>query len=284
MRNRKVLCALAACAGLLLFLGCVGGLQGLAFSHKTHANEASCTDCHADGARARHQACQGCHEIDEAKPSDACRTCHPGGQYRVGAPKPASYADVVFDHAPHADQPCERCHAGAARSSKAGDSNLPKMDTCTACHDGDTAPSACSTCHEKIRKEVRPESHSAAWPRAHGDVAQLDKLSCTYCHDRTGCEDCHTTRRPAGHTPGWKNSGHGIAADFDRRACDTCHRADECSRCHQMRPPSHFGARFRIPLAAGEGHARLVSQRGGARSCVACHERSFCLSCHPGGL
>ncbi|GAB6061300.1 cytochrome c3 family protein [Deferrisoma palaeochoriense] len=276
--------ALAAGLALSLGLGCVTSLKGLRFDHKLHSGEAGCADCHAGAKRPDHEACAACHEIDQKNPSDACLTCHTEGDYLVEAARPASYADVIFDHDAHADVDCARCHAGAATSTRASDSNLPGMKVCLGCHDGDEAPSDCATCHQRLRKDVRPASHSAAWPKAHAEAGRLDGESCTWCHGENACSDCHATARPKSHTPAWKNSGHGIAADLDRKACAACHRADECSRCHRTRPASHFGANFRIPLDAGQGHAGLVARRGGARSCRACHEASFCLTCHPGGF
>ncbi len=273
-------------AGLVLslFLGCVSGLKGLRFSHRLHADEAGCADCHDGAARAGHAACSACHEIDEDAPSRECLTCHTQGDYRVESGRPASYADVRFDHDAHGDVDCTVCHAGALRSTRAADSNLPAMATCLACHDGDEAPAGCETCHERLRRNVRPDTHTSLWAKTHGDAARAGDDSCTWCHGRSACSDCHSRNRPASHTPAWKDSGHGVAADLDREGCAVCHRADECSRCHRMRPPSHFGARFRIPLSSAEGHAALVSRRGGARSCRVCHEAGFCLSCHPGGF
>ncbi|GAB4256308.1 MAG: hypothetical protein Kow0092_02280 [Deferrisomatales bacterium] len=276
--------ALVPALGLVLALGCVTGLKGLRFDHKLHEGEAACADCHRGAARAGHPACTACHDIDEHNPSRDCLTCHTQGDYRVEAARPASYADVRFDHDTHADVDCTRCHPSASRSTWAADSNLPSMGTCLACHDGDEAPAGCATCHEKLRRDVRPRSHTPAWTRSHGEAGRLEGESCAWCHGEKACADCHATARPASHTPAWKNSGHGIAADLDREPCAACHRADECSRCHRTRPASHFGVNFRIPLEEGQGHAGLVSRRGGARSCRVCHEASFCLTCHPGGF
>lgn len=282
MRKSMLIAAAAGLVGLLAFVGCVGGLKGLRFSHRDHASEAPCADCHKGGARAGHEACVACHEIQDQKPSEACLSCHTQGDYRVEASRPKSYADVVFDHGAHDAVDCQRCHAGAARSREARDTNLPAMEVCTVCHDGGEAPAECSTCHRELRKDVAPATHTSAWPRQHGSLAKQGERACAFCHAKTGCDDCHTTRRPESHTPAWKNSTHGIEADHDRTRCTTCHRADYCSRCHEMRPPSHFGANFRIPLSDGQGHGRLALDRG-ARSCLVCHEQSFCLQCHPAG-
>ncbi len=268
--------------GTLLFAGCVQGLKGLRFSHRDHAGEAECVACHAGSARAGHTACLACHEIDEKKPSEACLTCHTEGDYRVQTRRPDSYADVTFDHDPHADVECQRCHVGAALSKRSGGQELPEMAVCMACHDGEQAPAECATCHATLRNNVAPANHTTTWETVHGDAARVERASCAVCHQETGCEDCHKTTRPRSHTAGWKNSGHGILADHDRTACATCHPADQCSRCHQLRPATHYGAGFRIPADASQGHAALIQQRGGTRSCRVCHAVDFCARCHPG--
>lgn len=285
MRLHPLLCSLAAAGALAGAVGCVAGLRTLSFSHREHASQASCAECHRGAARADHGSCAPCHEIDEAKPSSACRTCHPGGAYETQRKRPASYADVRFDHAPHAETACAACHGTQSRGGAPREPRLPAMGECLACHDGSTASGACAACHDVLRADVRPATHGAAWPKVHGSASRGAETSCSWCHTETGCQDCHKTRRPASHNLAWKNSGHGIAADFDRGACQTCHQAAECSRCHQMRPPTHYGAGFRLSPAGGEpGHARLAAQRGGTRSCAVCHDRSFCAGCHPRGF
>lgn len=285
MRTQPLFPVLAVFGVLAVAGGCVTGLRALNFSHKQHASEAPCADCHRGAARATHGSCAPCHEIDEAKPTAACRTCHPRGDYAAQNTRPASYADVRFDHGAHAETACAVCHGTQSRGGAPREPRLPTMAQCVACHDGRTAPAACATCHEVVRADARPATHGAAWPKVHGSASRGAETSCAWCHAETGCQDCHKTRRPASHTLAWKNSGHGIAADFDRGACQTCHQAAECSRCHQMRPASHYGAGFRLSPPGGEpGHARLAAQRGGTRSCAVCHDRSFCAGCHPRGF
>ncbi len=268
----------------LILAGCLTNLKGLRFSHRDHAGEAACADCHQEGARAGHQNCRACHDIETDKPSEACLTCHTEGDYTVAAARPRSYADVRFDHGAHEGEACTLCHPGAERSASATDSNLPTMDQCASCHDGSEAPGDCATCHQVLRKDAAPASHSSVWPRQHGTAADRDERSCGYCHSERACFDCHTTQRPSTHTAAWKNSRHGIAADHDREPCAVCHRADECSRCHGLKPPSHYTAQFRVPTAPDQGHAALVAQRSGARSCLVCHERGFCAACHTNGF
>lgn len=268
-----------ALAAFALAAGCVGTHSGLRFSHRAHPADATCVDCHADAAPAQHAACAPCHDFDPAKPTDACLVCHEEKRYVARARvRPSSYADVAFDHGAHEGVDCARCHAPAG--------TLPRMSVCQGCHDGSTAPADCATCHEEIRRDRKPAAHDSLWLKRHG-AASRGEVSCTYCHDGNSCSDCHRSRRPTSHVATWKNSGHGLAADHDRRPCAACHQADECSRCHGVRPASHYGpafVTFASDQGSAQGHARLIRQRGGTRSCAACHEPSFCASCHPRGF
>jgi predicted CXXCH cytochrome family protein len=55
-----------------------------------------------------------------------------------------------FDHAAHATQKCESCHA-APKSHDAKQLLLPGIDSCRTCHGGEKAkadvPSGCAMCH-----------------------------------------------------------------------------------------------------------------------------------------
>lgn len=282
MRTGRIWMIGIAALGVLAALylsGCKTNLTGIRFSHKLHAEEASCTECHKGGASAPESACADCHEIDRVNPSAACLTCHTEEDYAVKGSRPASYADLIFDHSAHEEAECANCHGTMAFNRKSQQSSLPMMDACTRCHDGGDAPVVCATCHETVRAEVAPEDHMAGWETRHGRASEMTGR-CNYCHTTTGCEECHNTERPRSHTPSWAKSGHGREATFDRRSCATCHQADECNRCHQMKPSSHFMGGFRIPTAPKTGHAELVQRRGGTRSCLVCHEQSFCTDCH----
>lgn len=283
-RNQIAVALGIALSSALLVGGCVTAYKGLRFSHRAHRAEAECADCHQGANRAGHEQCASCHDIDQAAPSAACLTCHTEGDYRVEAARPKGYRDLIFDHDVHAEEACARCHTGAEKSGRAADSNLPAMKVCSTCHDGNQASAECGTCHEAVRADRAPADHTSLWPRQHGKAARSADTTCSYCHRDTACFDCHTTERPTSHTPAWNQSKHGIAADHDREACATCHRADACQRCHRQRPASHFGAGFRLPTNPNMGHAGLVDDRGGPRSCRVCHQRSFCLECHPGGF
>ncbi|WP_156678710.1 cytochrome c3 family protein [Sphingomonas profundi] len=64
-----------------------------------------------------------------------------------------------FDHAAHQTETCESCHA-APTSAIAGDLLLPKIESCRACHGGETAhkevKSSCAMCHDFHRDDAAP--------------------------------------------------------------------------------------------------------------------------------
>lgn len=64
-----------------------------------------------------------------------------------------------FDHAAHQTESCVSCHA-APTSASAGDLLLPKIESCRACHGGETAhkevKSSCAMCHDFHRDDAAP--------------------------------------------------------------------------------------------------------------------------------
>lgn len=270
---------------LLAFAGgCAFLSNGIKFPHAVHLVESACEDCHPSAKRADHDSCNACHNIDQKNSSTGgCKLCHDKDDQSVKASKPEEYADLKFNHPSHVQFSCTSCHVKTSKSNNAGDADLPGMNDCLACHyKNDSAPQ-CPFCHDAIDENKKPAAHDGGWLTMHGKKAQIDK-SCFRCHGQTECIACHAIKSPKSHGPAWKNSRHGIDADRNRDACAVCHRADQCSRCHQAKPPSHSAPRFRLPTSAAQGHARLVRQRGGVRSCLICHQSNFCLECHPRGI
>ena len=149
-----------------------------------------------------------------------------------------------FSHQQHAASlnrsgvECVACHAVGAAS---GDLR-PAPGVCHSCHapgegglgEGEglrRAPRQCSVCHPVV---AAPESHAAGWLALHGPEARSDARSCTTCHTRSSCIDCHDRRQNgafAVHDPSWIRT-HGIAARAAPATCDTCHTQSECLACH----------------------------------------------------
>lgn len=90
----------------------------------------------------------------------ACFDCHRVSQPGVQGPNfgivPVRLPDRYmkkgwFDHASHATETCQSCHA-AETSDSASDVLLPKIASCQTCHGGESAkkqvPSSCAMCHD----------------------------------------------------------------------------------------------------------------------------------------
>jgi hypothetical protein len=90
----------------------------------------------------------------------ACFDCHRVTQPGVQGPNygivpvrlPQRYMKKGwFDHAAHATEGCQSCHA-AETSDSASDVLLPKLASCQRCHGGESAhkevPSSCAMCHD----------------------------------------------------------------------------------------------------------------------------------------
>ncbi len=270
----------------------------LKFNHKLHVveNEIECDECHKmdDNGKMENpdmDKCSDCHDIgDVDNPTKDCLMCHTEKSakkdYEVEDtvnPKPKSYADLIFTHEPHSDYKCETCHKGIDKVKSLKKISWPSMDVCKKCHDGDTAPIECDTCHKKIRKEIPPESHKKDWENRHGLASKFDD-SCRFCHDpefkKDGkfCQDCHRTKKPKDHIFNWKTSQHGMEAIKDRRKCAVCHVASYCSDCHKSEKPiSHKRADW-VRFKPEPGHAEEAMKN--FRSCNVCHTTSDCEKCH----
>ncbi|MHB8763105.1 MAG: hypothetical protein ACYDA8_01985 [Deferrisomatales bacterium] len=265
---------------------CKEARTGLRFSHARHAADQGCAECHrGETLRTGMEPCKACHEIDEKAPSEACLTCHtrPDGQGYAVAPaaRGRSYGDLRFDHGPHGDVACDACHPGAAGAATLAAVSFPRMEACLACHDGATAPAACATCHQTLRRDERPPSHGALWERRHGQTADPSARVCGFCHEgRDACRSCHLERQPRSHTPAWGERSHGLQARHDPDACRTCHTASYCSDCHQETPRSH---RPRAGWLASGHRLRGAVAGDGCRVCHRPAEPS-CTPCHPSGF
>ncbi|GAB4281603.1 MAG: hypothetical protein Kow0092_36810 [Deferrisomatales bacterium] len=278
--------AVTFAAALALLAGCRED-TGLRFSHALHAEQAACPDCHGgdDGLRTGMEPCKECHEIDEGNPGPACLLCHTRSEdedYAVStAPRPRSYADVTFDHEPHAELDCVRCHGVAPRAENLASMGLPRMAVCMGCHDGEEAPAACSTCHTRIRAGKKPPSHDGLWDKRHGKRRDLRGETCRTCHaGPDACRTCHRSEKPRSHTLGWKDRSHGLEARHDRDNCRACHAATFCSDCHREAPRSH------VPRNGWLASGHRVRGAAEKETCRVCHTRAeaACLACHPQGF
>lgn len=333
----------AKCAIALLALAAALGLPGLIaalapqdeFDHEEHAG--------------MFPSCQICHEGIE-RPSeplypaaDSCESCHDGEtEDRVdwSPPTMPPLTNLDFDHSEHVtaavESPvadCTGCHAPSDAPWMTV--HLAESGQCLDCHEVDETHLAvvdeeCITCHLSLPEAARlPEERIAAFeappshepdgfilPDGHGAVA--GEQSCTICHARDYCVECHVDApeqpsiqelepdaralaipavlaAPADHDDPHYLAAHGVTALEDASGCITCHTQGSCRTCHVATggvasalhaagPGRGAGAQTtREPPATHDGFYRF-SHAGpaaaGGQTCAGCHAREDCLECH----
>lgn len=201
---------------------------------------------------------------------------------------------IIFPHDFHLEEmelDCDHCHAGVSASQSLRERLLPAMESCSDCHDGDTAGEECELCHSAPEE---PISYPSLAPREGPDFAHqfhlLKGLDCSTCHSgiysddgsaargdwtTADCYRCHQSRRPENHALDWVST-HGL--DLGHRvqeSCRLCHTQSSCDRCHQLQ-------QFELevhPVAYLLRHG--FEARSGEKECSTCHAvTTDCYRCH----
>ena len=288
----------------------------LHFSHAQHLaiGGVGCGTCHEDAAGSlraadnlvpAEAACAACHEIDraqpekQAKPAARCDACHVMAGAEVAAvviPAP----NLKFNHKLHVARGmrCQSCHP-VEKVDLATRAELPRMASCLTCHDGQTAPAACTTCHVAVRGgmvqteyasgRLVPADHDLRFRRDHAQAARDDERTCANCHERRYCLDCHNgVVKPFDfHGNDYVNL-HAIDARRNDPDCQSCHRLQTfCTGCHTRLGVNDNPKTTEFPLANGVpvnrtfhpvGHG--VDAERNLRQCASCHREAFCVGCH----
>lgn len=303
----------------------------IVFSHAEHLVDygLQCTDCHiaatdsrtsADNILPKEETCEACH-AEEVNDKAQCEKCHRAEAPRVEFANPERLIEFPHDyHLSVVQMDCENCHIGMATTDYASRHHWPIMDDCLTCHQDETAPLECETCHPKV-EVIRPRTHGADWVYEHKQHHRADDMPCQKCHDDSWCEDCHTgallaqtmepTDRVATYAPSSRGRIaqviarqhepnyrflHPLDATGKERQCQTCHEPDYCIDCHRVEDrEERFKPIWHGPLpddpepwiAAGMGsgggrHATWA--RRDLERCIACHDVDgadpSCLQCH----
>jgi nitrate/TMAO reductase-like tetraheme cytochrome c subunit len=202
-------------------------------------------------------------------PSSSCLRCH-------RTPADIILGNATFSHQAHGNQLCITCHVRIVH----GAVNPPyyvspgSMSSCLECHDGDTAPSECASCHtpgHEPRGECSTCHNSESWTSAALD----HPFPRTGGHAGLACPDCHVARPGAALI-------QGTNLPRPDPACISCHGDKhtglaDCAKCHTIN--GWKPANFRHPGVGehiGGGEHRL--------SCSSCHPSGFgahsCTRCH----
>lgn len=217
-------------------------------------------------------------------------------------------ADLIFSHQSHAEMgfECLTCHGNVNESTSGKDNNLPDMDVCFTCHDGETATEECTYCHkdpDNATTYPRVETYHEMFAHAnhlgrtdedcsvcHFGVTEVDMATvanlprmqvCMKCHQSdfspSACEACHEDYkklRPESHNNLWM-SLHREDAKLNQAGCGDCHTPDYCQDCHQ-------GENLEgQPHDLNYAYNHSLDARGKSFECMSCHEsREFCTECH----
>jgi len=280
--------------------------SNLRFDHVQHRAEvkdkpASCTACHTESGAQRMAVrppvvgrCFDCHGIRTAHlaaPDSACASCH----VPLARAVTLTRSDVAgFPVPPSHDNP--RWPTREGHGAVAGSSMTTNCATCHAqefcyqCHAGGTPPRVIAALVSDPRSTAlvalrAPASHGASFADRHAALASAGTASCSSCHIRSDCLECHRTT--AANAPGYHPAGflsrHPAAAYARETSCSDCHsQRSFCVSCHQqsglvatrtLRTGYHDANRF---FSAGHGGAARQS----LESCVSCHAERDCLPCH----
>jgi hypothetical protein len=237
------------------------------------------------------QSCATCHA------RDFCTTCH------VNAPEVPAIQALAPDSrslAIHAKLEAPSSHTAPDFLRRHGQAARHGPQSCAACH----TQESCRTCHVG-QPEVadamfaagpgrgtgasitrrRPASHGDDFTDRHAPVAAAAPKSCSVCHARTDCLDCH--RPNAASAPGYHPSGflarHPASAYAREVSCAECHNTGAfCADCHRQ-----AGLEARGVLRGGYHDAKAgfilghgPAARQSLESCVSCHAERDCLTCH----
>jgi hypothetical protein len=214
---------------------------------------------------------------------------------------------LKFDHSAHAKQTCESCHTDIRSVDLATTRQLPTMSSCFACHRQST--DACTSCHLAAigglmqtnfphgklepRSPALGDDHGAMFLRDHAQQARRLDSTCSACHDRSECVECHNgVVKPVDFHSANYLLLHSVEAKRGKPDCSACHRQQTfCAGCHER---SGIGTRGETELnsidkqfhptgwASTSGgsnlHASVAKRSIG--TCASCHREDDCLACH----
>ena len=267
----------------------------------SHAREGFAVYGHAEVAQVRGsdgemtvaQSCATCHA------REFCITCHvnapevPAIQslaldarslvHRTELPKPATHdrPDYVQIHGQAVEGPgvtCAACHT---------------QESCRSCHVG-SGPRSLGRIPRtgpgrgpgaQLTREL-PASHTWEFRDRHGGDADARPSSCSTCHVRQDCLDCH--RPSPGGAGSYHPNGflprHPTAAWGREAGCSDCHNPGQfCQSCHRQAGLTALGrigtgGYHDAKRAFSVGHGQAARQT--LESCASCHAERDCTACH----
>ena len=210
------------------------------------ASNVSCATCHA------RDFCSSCHVNAPEQPAIASLAADPRSlAIKATLATPASHDAPGFLErhgvsARKAPQQCATCHT---------------RESCTTCHTGNTRVLAALPAAGPGRgvgarlTRVAPASHTPGFRDRHAATAEAAPSSCTTCHARSQCLECHRPSAAAAsraYHPAGFLTRHPASAYSRETSCADCHNTQVfCVSCHQK-----AGFATRAPLGAGYHDAK----------------------------
>lgn len=168
---------------------------------------------------------------------------------------------------------CTYCHNTVAHSTAVLRKNLPEMDKCSVCHNGERASKDCAQCHTTEESKRPTQDATSVWSITHGPAREKthgmgDLKTCNVCHGSEFCIRCHQIAMP--HPEGFPGV-HGKKFLEVGALCDRCHSRSFCEGCHETTMPHYAGFLSE--------HAKIVRKEG-KQFCLRCHLKRDCNECH----
>lgn len=263
--------------------------KGILIDHKVHdQNDVSCAICHN---RIAHRedfkptlkdprsgkpnrvhadfmtmtACFRCHTQEAESPGlkapGKCSACHPA-DFEL---KPPSHREPGFFPSGHAELAMEEKKRAAAVRAAGGEAEGAGVEG------SETAPA---------ERTAESEALGESLPAVEGIE------SCSTCHAKKFCNDCHGVEmpHPASFRPTTKGANteeHAKAGKKNTKVCARCHGGTTqfCDDCHHG---TQLDWEYSAAMPWLRQHPQAVQVKG-AQACFDCHQPTYCAACHVNG-
>jgi hypothetical protein len=246
---------------------------------------------HGDLAEHGNRSCAVCHA------RDFCEQCHVNAPevkaIQALAPDPRSLALKVELKAPasHEESRFLSRHGGMAKRDPTRCAFCHTQQSCVTCHR--TRPAVVLALPDsgpgraigaRIERK-RPTYHSADFADRHNQLASASPGTCSACHARAECLECHRPNVGAAsrYHPAGFLTRHPAAAYNRQTDCAGCHNQGAfCATCHQQAGLVARGGALQGYHDANGAFAlnHGVAARQNIESCISCHAERDCLTCH----
>jgi hypothetical protein len=216
------------------------------FPHFIHVEEQGfeCSLCHTnyessdDPGMPAKETCMLCHvEMDLVKPADRQVASLFDGNDFMAAHLVLLDSEKIFSHERHATSGlyCNDCHIDIEWNESVAELPPILMDDCRSCHGENGVSTDCATCHQDMRADIRPVSHTATWGRpskqhcvgCHFPLEQREQ-NCKVCHEQLVSHNeapvCRALREPTMDCRQCHGSPAPLLHPDPGLDCNTCHK------------------------------------------------------------